>query len=412
MMRSLASTPNSAMPTLRQVLGRVHMRLILFAVLMAGATLTLTGVLVIRGYADRNLALIARTVAYTVEPALVFDDIAAVRHGIAAVAASESVLQVDVRDPGGHVLMTWRRPGGGVMAAIERGISGLVAPSPALADVRRGDRLIAQVSVYGGAEGLGRFILSGLATALACLVLTLLATWTLARRLQRDVTEPLARIADVAHAVRADRQFDRRVPNSDIQEVDQLGRDFNALLDELRDWHRGMVSHNRMLERQATRDVLTGLGNRAMFEQTLPATIARADAADAPFAVIYVDVNRFKQVNDTHGHDAGDAMLIVIAARLRVVLRPDDLAFRLGGDEFALILAPGVTPDEIDAIKARIASGMNQPILLPNGESIEASLSVGSARYPHDSADARDLLRHADAAMYAAKPGRASTRDR
>ncbi|WP_218647344.1 diguanylate cyclase domain-containing protein [Sphingobium lactosutens] len=408
----MTASSQPAMPTLRQVLARVHMRLILCAVLMAGVTLMVTGVLVIRGYADRNLALIARTVAYTVEPALVFDDMDAARRGMAAVAASESVHRVDVRDGRGRLLVEWRRPSAGVMTVIERGIAELVAPSPARADVRRGSILVAQVRVYGGADGLGRFILSGVATALACLVLTLLATWTLARRLQRDVTEPLAHIAEVAHAVRADRQFDRRVPTSDIHEVDQLGRDFNALMDELRDWHRGVVSHNRMLERQATRDTLTGLGNRAMFEQALPATIAQADRDRTPFAVFYIDVNRFKQVNDTHGHDAGDALLIVIAARLRAVLRPDDQAFRLGGDEFALVLAPGIAPAELDAIKAQIAESMEQPIMVPSGESIDASLSIGSARYPDDSADARDLLRHADAAMYAAKAGRAAIQHR
>ncbi|WP_298395347.1 diguanylate cyclase [Sphingobium sp.] len=402
----------SAMPTLRQVLARGHMRLILIAVLTAAVTLMITGVLVIRGYADRNLALIARTVAYTVEPALVFEDMDAAQRGIAAVAGSESVHHVDVRDGRGRTLVEWRRPGGGVMASIERGIADLVAPSPALADIRRGNEVIAQVRVYGGADGLGRFILSGLATALAGLVLTLIATWTLSRRLQRDVTQPLARIAEVAHAVRADRQFDRRVPSSDIQEVDQLGRDFNALLDELHDWHKGIVTHNRLLEQQATRDALTGLGNRAMFEQALPAAMAQSDATARSFAILYIDLNRFKQVNDTHGHDAGDALLIVVAARLRAVLQPGDEAFRLGGDEFALILAPGITAAQLAATKSRIADGMIQPVMLPNGASIDASLSIGSACYPEDSGDARDLLRHADAAMYAAKAGRVGNRDR
>ena len=147
------------------------------------------------------------------------------------------------------MLVEWQRPDEGVIAAAERGVANLVAPSPAMANIQRGRDVIAQVRIYGGADGLGRFILSGLATALACLVLTLIATWTLSRRLQRDVTEPLGRIADVAHAVRADRQFDRRVPTSDIQEVDQLDRDFNALLDELHDWHNGIITRNRMLGR-------------------------------------------------------------------------------------------------------------------------------------------------------------------
>jgi diguanylate cyclase (GGDEF)-like protein len=114
-------------------------------------------------------------------------------------------------------------------------------------------------------------------------------------------------------------------------------------------------------------------------------------------------VNRFKQVNDSHGHDAGDVMLIVIAARLRMALRPGDMAFRLGGDEFALILAAGATRAEADQMSAQIGTSMTQPIMLPSGVSIRSSLSIGSALYPQDSVDPRALLRHADAAMYAAK---------
>ncbi|EQB02529.1 diguanylate cyclase domain-containing protein [Sphingobium baderi] len=407
----MTAPSDPAMPTLRTVLARVHMRLILFAVLMAGATLLITGVVVIRGYAERNLSLIAQTVAYTVEPALVFDDMQAARDGIATVAASESVRAVEVRDVRNRLLVEWRRPDSGVMAAIGRG-GDLFAPSPALAAVRRGQDVVGHVRVFGDAGGLGRYILAGLLAALTCLALTVIATQMLARRLQRDVTEPLARIAEVAHAVRADRQFDRRVPASDILEVDQLGRDFNALLDELDDWHAGLLSENRMLEKQATRDALTGLGNRVMFEQVLPVAIARADAQGSAFAAVYIDVNRFKQVNDRHGHDAGDAMLIVIAARLRAVLRPGDQAFRLGGDEFALILAPDITREDVAILIRRLLAGMEQPIMLPSGESTVASLSVGSALYPDDSADARDLLRHADAAMYAAKTGRTGPHDR
>lgn len=399
----MAEPSPTAMPTLRQLLARAHLRLILFAVLMAGLTLTVTGVTVIRGYAARNLTLIAQTVAYTVEPALVFDDVDAARQGIATVAASESVRSVELHDRHGRLIAAWNRPDRGMAGNLSRIVDALFWPSPVRVPVHHGPVVVAEVQVFGDAGGLGRYILSGVATALACLGLTIVATQLLARRLQRDVTGPLAHIAQVAHAVRTDRQFDQRVPVAGIHEVDQFARDFNALLDELDEWHTGILNENRILERQATRDPLTGLGNRAMFERELAATMAQADEGDTSFAVIYVDVNRFKQVNDSHGHDAGDVMLIVIAARLRMALRPGDMAFRLGGDEFALILAAGATRAEADQMSAQIGTSMTQPIMLPSGVSIRSSLSIGSALYPQDSVDPRALLRHADAAMYAAK---------
>lgn len=397
------------MPSLRQILARVHMRLILFAVLMAGATLMVAGVVVMRGYAERNLALVARTVGYTIEPALLFDDMAAAQDGIAMVAGGQGVRMVEVHDDRGQLIIRWTRPDAGMVARMEAMAGALLWPSPVTQPIRHGRDVIARLTVHGDAGAIGRYILSGALIALACLGLTVIAAHMLARRLQKDVTGPLAQMAQVAHAVRADRRFDRRVPGAQIAEVDQLARDFNALLDELQQWHAGVLTENRQLEQQATRDTLTGLGNRAMFERHLAASVQQAQDNDAGFAIIYADVNRFKQVNDGHGHDAGDVMLIVIAARLRVALRTGDLAFRLGGDEFALILASGTARDAVEAMAARIDASMEQPIMLPNGQSIRSSLSLGWALYPQDSADARDLLRHADAAMYAAKERRHGT---
>ncbi len=388
------------MPSLRQILARVHMRLILFAVLMAGATLMVAGVVVMRGYAERNLALVARTVGYTIEPALLFDDMAAAQDGIAMVAGGQGVRMVEVHDDRGQLIIRWTRPDAGMVARMEAMAGALLWPSPVTQPIRHGRDVIARLTVHGDAGAIGRYILSGALIALACLGLTVIAAHMLARRLQKDVTGPL---------VRADRRFDRRVPGAQIAEVDQLARDFNALLDELQQWHAGVLTENRQLEQQATRDTLTGLGNRAMFERHLAASVQQAQDNDAGFAIIYADVNRFKQVNDGHGHDAGDVMLIVIAARLRVALRTGDLAFRLGGDEFALILASGTARDAVEAVAARIDASMEQPIMLPNGQSIPSSLSLGWALYPQDSADARDLLRHADAAMYAAKGRRHGT---
>ncbi|WP_294136851.1 diguanylate cyclase [Sphingobium sp.] len=399
------------MPTLRQILARVHTRLILFAVLMAGVTLIAAGVLIMRDYAERNLALVARTASYTIEPALLFDDMAAAQDGIAMVANGQGVRLVEVRDNQGRLMTRWIRPDAGAMARLEATAGKLLWPSPVTEPVRHGRDVIARLTVHGDAGAIGRYLLSGVVIALACLGLTVIATQILARRLQKDVTGPLAQIADVAHAVRVERRFDMRVPSADIAEVDQLARDFNALLDELQQWHAGLLSENRQLEHQATRDPLTGLGNRAMFERQLAASVEAAEQTGQGFAIIYADVNRFKQVNDGHGHDAGDVMLIVIAARLRAALRTGDLAFRLGGDEFALILASDTTREVVEALAARIDTSMEQPIMLPSGQSIQSSLSLGWALYPQDSADPRDLLRHADAAMYAAKGRRHATTD-
>lgn len=389
--------------TLHQLLARVHLRLIMFAILTTGITLTVAGALAMQGYASRNLALIAQTVGYTVEPAILFDDTIAVRDGMMMVAATEGVRSVEVMDARGRRIADWARPEDGWLAEAGGAASRWIWPAPARVMVRHEGRVIGEVRLHGDTSGIGRYILSGLLTSLGCLAITALATYLLARRLRRDVTAPLAEIAEVAHAVRVDRAFDRRAPSSAIAEIDSLAGDFNSLLAELQGWHEGIKRENRALARQASHDPLTALGNRAMFEDRLKAASDEAGLTGQSFAILYMDANRFKRVNDTYGHDAGDVMLVVIAARLRASIRRGDLAFRLGGDEFAVLLSAPAGREDAEGVIAHIQDTMSEPIMLPNGESLKASLSIGFALSIDHSSDPRDLLRQADAAMYAAK---------
>lgn len=239
--------PAAALPTLAQILGRVHLRLILFAVALAAASLVVSGGIVIRNYAQRNLDLLARTVSYTVEPAVVFGDQGAIREGVVSVAAVSGVDSVEVRDPAGRVLARWQHSHADFHSSITHAANGVIWPRPSLAPIRRGDVVIGEVRIFGNSEGILRYILAGTIIALSCLGLTVLATRILAQRLQKDVIGPLDHVADVAHAVRSDRAFDKRVPSSGIAEIDRFGQDFNALLAELQGWHAGLKSENAEL---------------------------------------------------------------------------------------------------------------------------------------------------------------------
>jgi diguanylate cyclase (GGDEF)-like protein len=399
------------LPTLRDMLARAHLRLILFAVALATASLVLSGVMVIRSYAQRNLELVARTVAYTVEPAVVFEDREAIREGIVSVASARGVDRVEVRDPRGQMLVQWQNPHSGSLAAISHSANAFVWPDPATSMVRRSDETIAEVRIYGDSEGLLRYTLVGTIIALACLALTVMATRILARRLQSEVVRPLEHVAEVAHAVRQDRTFARRVPSSGIAEIDRLGRDFNALLAELQGWHAGLTSENAELARRATHDSLTGLGNRQLFDQHLRETIAQSQRSGTPFALLYLDVDQFKAINDNYGHDSGDTALIAVAERLRSAIRQVDQAYRLGGDEFAVVLAPFFNQAHVEGVVARIRLAMEQAYRLPNGLAVTSMLSVGVAIYPEQADSADELVKKADSAMYEDKQSRQGPSD-
>jgi diguanylate cyclase (GGDEF)-like protein/PAS domain S-box-containing protein len=155
------------------------------------------------------------------------------------------------------------------------------------------------------------------------------------------------------------------------------------------------------LTRQAFHDGLTDLPNRALFRDRLDQALARSERSDEVLAVMLLDLDGFKQVNDTLGHDAGDRLLEQVAERFRAVTRPGDTLARLGGDEFALLLE-GAHEASAIAIAGRLLECLAKPLIVVNRQ-LEIGASIGIAVHPGGRASAEDMIRHADLAMYAAK---------
>lgn len=153
-----------------------------------------------------------------------------------------------------------------------------------------------------------------------------------------------------------------------------------------------------LLRHDASRDPLTGLLNRRSYEQALEEAVARTRRYGWPFALVVIDLDDFKTVNDEHGHAAGDAALRVIGAEMRGVLRRGDVAARLGGDEFALIVLNVDSPAVLGTVSERLAAALEA-----TPATAEVRFSAGIACYPREAADAEHLQGLADARMYAAK---------
>jgi diguanylate cyclase (GGDEF)-like protein/PAS domain S-box-containing protein len=156
------------------------------------------------------------------------------------------------------------------------------------------------------------------------------------------------------------------------------------------------------LRHEATHDGLTQLANRKLFRTTLGEMITRSAASGGGFATLFIDLDLFKYVNDTYGHAAGDAVLIVVAKRLSALLGPHDLAARFGGDEFAVLLAPPSDLAKAESTARAIVASLAEPIPWER-ESINIGSSIGLALGPDDAVNAEELMRNADTAMYAAK---------
>jgi diguanylate cyclase (GGDEF)-like protein/PAS domain S-box-containing protein len=160
--------------------------------------------------------------------------------------------------------------------------------------------------------------------------------------------------------------------------------------------------HEKAMEHQATHDLLTGLPNRALFHDRLRHAIRRAGRHGERVAVMFVDLDKFKGVNDTLGHSVGDELLRIVAAQLRLCVRECDTVARFGGDEFVLLLDNPVAATLPGTIAERIAARLAVPVLLGGREHVITG-SIGISVYPDDSAEPDELLRQADIAMYRAK---------
>ncbi len=182
-------------------------------------------------------------------------------------------------------------------------------------------------------------------------------------------------------------------------------QDLNRNLEErVQSRTRELERLNRELEHLALYDVLTGLPNRSLIQDRLQQCVHDAQRVHRPFAVLMIDLDRFKEVNDTLGHECGDALLVEVGRRFGAVLRERDTLGRLGGDEFAVIL-PDTKVDACITVCARLIKSLDRAFEL-EGLNFSVSASIGIALCPEHGGDPSSLLRAADLAMYAAKSGK------
>jgi diguanylate cyclase (GGDEF)-like protein len=156
------------------------------------------------------------------------------------------------------------------------------------------------------------------------------------------------------------------------------------------------------LQRSVRHDALTGLSNRRFFLETFSKTLSQSVRAGSPLALLFVDLDGFKAINDQLGHQAGDAVLRAVGQRLLQSVRSADAVARIGGDEFTILIHNPARADDAARIAEKVLETVGRPFVLPEG-SVQVTASVGISLFPEDGSDAESLLRHADLAMYRAK---------
>lgn len=212
--------------------------------------------------------------------------------------------------------------------------------------------------------------------------------------LARAILAPLRALEEGANRLGAG-DLSHRVTVDGQDELRQLAGTFNAMAERLE-------KSQSALEELSMHDGLTGLYNHREFQRQMDGAIERYRRYGRPFSFLMLDLDRFKVVNDTHGHQAGDEVLRAVAARIRAEVRPTDQVARYGGEEFAVILSETLGPGTLaiaERIRAAIAA---QPIALAEGV-VPITVSIGVATFPEDAESGAQIITAADQALYAAK---------
>jgi diguanylate cyclase (GGDEF)-like protein/PAS domain S-box-containing protein len=163
-----------------------------------------------------------------------------------------------------------------------------------------------------------------------------------------------------------------------------------------------LLQRHQHLDHLAHHDQLTGLPNRLYLAAHLPGGIAEAKESGSMLAVLFLDLDRFKHVNDSRGHETGDKLLKTVAQRIRSTMRAEDLVVRMGGDEFVVVVKDVKGTEEVNDAATRINQALSAPMVV-DGRTLVTTVSIGVALYPRDGIDMGELLRHSDTAMYQAK---------
>lgn len=188
----------------------------------------------------------------------------------------------------------------------------------------------------------------------------------------------------------------------DSKEMSLLVHAINNMIDAIKQSRVRLKEQEEVLTYQAHHDSLTDLPNRVLFQDRLEQGILKAKRDKTRLALFFIDLDQFKEINDSYGHDAGDEILKASAQRIKSVLRTHDTLARLGGDEFTIILENITKVEDVSSLANKVLQSLHEPMLVENNM-VYFSLSIGISLYPDDGDSAQALLKYADSAMYKAK---------
>lgn len=368
---------------------------------------------------QKEAATLSAMLAQSVNSALLSNDAEAAQGALGGLRTVRDVLRAEIYDKSGHLFASYARENNTFNAPLS------FDPSQYEKAAHFGslalDNVSPVLSVSPGKEQIGTITIrlnlvdayTHLAYQIGILLLVGLFSFTLIAalltKLQKSITLPLLSLTEAMHKVSKDGDFSARATLVSQDEIGELASVFNQMLDELskreNSLHQELKERRRIEERLseiAHFDSVSNLPNRYSFNSQIDRALINYKYDLEKFALMFLDLDNFKYVNDTFGHHAGDLLLARVAERLRGSLRQEDYIARLGGDEFAIIMYDFIGISQISSVSGKILAALQQPFFLEGHEAFIGA-SIGITICPDNGEDRETLQRQADSAMYQAK---------
>ncbi len=378
-----------------------YLSILILAVCVIG--MTLIAAHTFKKYSEHNLQLIAHAFSEQIQLAVVIDDTVTIHDTIQSFMQKyplESIIILDTRQ---HMLAS-STPQNTVEKNnmwIARLQHWLIADDAGYTTITHNAQTLAFVEIKATItpllQFLKQFALFFLISLCGIIFIIRISTFLM----YHNINQSLATLIETTESAIEQRDFKQRIPPSKIAEFNIIATRFNTLLDEIQLWQQDIVQENSHLEYRALHDALTELPNRAYFNQRLKQLFSSTNTPSIPFALLYIDNNHFKTINDTHGHYVGDLVLQTMATRLKNTLRMNDFIARIGGDEFAVILQNVSKSYQAISVAKHLIEVSQEPLIYAE-QQIYFGFSIGIA-LSKDSQNMQELIQHADQAMYAAK---------
>ncbi len=264
-----------------------------------------------------------------------------------------------------------------------------------------GDEPIGYIYLIVSLESVYQQLSQNILVTIIIVLLSLLFTIILTSRLQKIISAPILELSRTTNTIKNEKDYTIRVEQDDYLEIEQLSDGFNSMLEEIQ-------KRDENLQRLATYDSLTGIANRKYFTDILNQAIARGTRNSQRHAILFMDLDRFKHINDSFGHSVGDELIVQVACRLETIFRDEDTIARFGGDEFTFLCEDIKTSHQVRDVAERITEVLREPFLL-HDHRVVISPSIGIAIFPDHGKSAEDLIKKSDTAMYRAKKKREET---